>query len=197
MPVVVVDDRGHPAGLPSVSSANRQGAGLATRHLLELGRRRIAVVAGPMDYGCCRDRFEGYREALTEAGVELDPSLVVGADFTAAGGRAAVTELVERGVAFDAVFAMNDLMAIGALDVLGDRVPAEVSVVGFDDIAAAELTRPKLTTVRQPLYEMGQTAVSLALEAIEHGTTAEQNVTLPTTLIVRGSCGGIVSMSGH
>jgi LacI family transcriptional regulator len=188
LPVVVVDDRGHPAELPSVSSANESGALLATRHLLQLGRRRIAVVAGPMSFGCCRDRLSGYRSALDDAGVPFDPSLVVTADFTTAGGRAAVAELVDD--SYDAVFAMNDLMAIGALDVLGDRVPAEVSVVGFDDIAAAELTRPKLTTVRQPLYEMGQTAVALALEAIESGTSAARNVTLPTTLVVRQSCGG-------
>lgn len=190
LPVVVVDDRGHPAGLPSVSSANHQGAVLATRHLLGLGRRRIAVVAGPMDYGCCGDRLSGYREALAEASVTYDPSLVVDADFTMAGGRAAVAALLARDPSIDAVFAMNDLMAIGALDVLGDRVPSEVSVVGFDDIAAAELTRPQLTTVHQPLYEMGQTAVSLALDAIEGGTTVQRNVTLPTRLVVRHSCGG-------
>jgi LacI family transcriptional regulator len=190
LPVVVVDDRGHPAELPSVSSANRQGASLATRHLLELGRRRIAVIAGPMEYGCCRDRLAGYTDALDEAGVEFDPSLVVDADFTAAGGTAALASLLSRDASVDAVFAMNDLMAIGALDLLDDRVPQDVSVVGFDDIAAAELTRPRLTTVHQPLYEMGQTAVALALEAIESGVIAEQNVTLPTTLVVRESCGG-------
>ncbi len=116
------------------------------------------------------------------------PSLVVDANFTMAGGRAAVATLLARDPSVDAVFAMNDLMAIGAMDVLGGRVPTEVSVVGFDDIAAAELTRPQLTTVHQPLYEMGQTAVSLALDAIECGTTVQQNVMLPTRLVVRQSC---------
>lgn len=191
MPVVVVDDRGHPAGLPSVSSANREGARLAIRHLLGLGRRRIAVIAGPMDYGCCQDRLAGYREALVERGVAFDESLIVTANFRTTGGSSAVDELVARGVSFDAVFAMNDLMAIGAMNALGDRVPNEVAVVGFDDIDAAQLTRPQLTTVHQPLYEMGQTAVTMALEAIDGGGSEVQNVVLPTALVVRQSCGGM------
>lgn len=189
MPVVVLDDRGHRPDLPCVASANVDGGRIATRHLLDLGRRRIAVLTGSMHFGCCQERLAGYREALREAGLPCVDDLVVSSDFTVEGGRVAIEELDRRRIEYDAVFAMNDLMAIGALSALDDRVPDAVSVVGFDDIDAARLTRPALTTIHQPLYEMGQTAVQMVLSAIE-GDSPVENVELPVRLIVRDSCGG-------
>lgn len=194
MPVVVLDDRGHRPDLPSVSSADADGGRIAARHLLGLGRRRIAVITGPMDFGCCQERLAGYRAALGEAGIPYDEQLVVRSDFRFDGGRAAIEQLDRSGQSYDAVFAMNDLMALGALTELGDRVPHDVSVVGFDDIEAASLTRPALTTVHQPLYELGETAVRMVLDAIDSTASrtagaVRERVELPVRLVVRESCG--------
>jgi LacI family transcriptional regulator len=127
LPVVMIDDRGHHPGFPSVATSNHDGAATAAAHLLAGGRRRLAMVTGPAEFGCTRDRAAGLRDRLTGAGVELDPRLVVAGDFTRGGGEDAVRELLATGAAFDAVFAHNDLMAVGVLDGLsaaGRTVPA-------------------------------------------------------------------------
>lgn len=190
LPVVLIDDRGYNPGFPSVTTTNRAGATDATHHLLSLGRRRIAMITGPMGYGCNRDRLAGYRQALEEAGLAFDPALVVEGDFTEAGGAAAAAALLAGGSFFDGLFAANDLMAIGAMRALrqaGRWVPDDVAIVGFDDIPSAAHTDPPLTTVRQPLYEMGRTAAQMLLANLQGEPLPASPVQLPTSLVVRGS----------
>jgi LacI family transcriptional regulator len=190
LPVVMIDDRGHHPGFPSVATSNHDGAADAAAHLLACGRRRLAMVTGPAEFGCTRDRAAGLRDRLARAGVELDPRLVVEGDFTRGGGADAVRELVTRGADFDAVFAHNDLMAVGVLDGLsaaGRTVPGDVAVVGFDDISIAAHTRPALTTVRQPSREMGEAAATMLLDNLGGTDLPAAPRVLPTSLVVRES----------
>lgn len=177
-----------------VDCDNRGGARDAVRHLLSLGRTRIAHITGALDQTSAVDRLDGYRDAVPGH----DPRLVVEGDFTSASGERAMRELLARGPGPDAVFAGNDLMAAGALRVLrerGRRVPDDVAVVGFDDmLPIAEQTEPPLTTVRQDIEEMGRLMARLLLQDLQDldGTggreqTAGGGVVLSTTLIRRAS----------
>jgi LacI family transcriptional regulator len=193
VPVVLIDDRveHRDRDFPSVGTTNERGAADATRHLLELGRRRIAIVTGPMDQDVGRNRLRGYRQALEEAGVPYRPELVVEGTFEPDSGRAAVASLLSSGLSFDALFASNDEMALGALRALhaaGVRVPDDVALVGFDDVTAGSFTIPALTTVHQPLYEMGSAAARTVVAAAE-GRDIERHIEIPTRLVVRESCG--------
>ena len=195
LPIVVVDDRGHYPDLPTVATTNIEGGRSATRHLIEHGRQRIAMLNGPHDFGCNRDRLEGYKSALQDAGLRFDPQLVVDSDFKESGGASAMTELLAADPRLDAVFVANDVMAFGAMRALrnaGRRVPDDVAVVGFDDIPASAMTHPPLTTVRQPLYEMGRTAASMVMAAVR-GESIAKRIELPTSLVVRDSSGGTSS----
>jgi LacI family transcriptional regulator len=190
LPVVMIDDRGHHPGFPSVATSNRAGAAVAAAHLLTTGRRRLAMVTGPAEFGCTRDRTAGLHERLGEAGVRVDERLLVEGDFTRGGGQAAVEELLASGAAFDAVFAHNDLMAVGVLDGLraaGVTVPDDVAVIGFDDISIAAHTRPALTTVRQPSREMGEAAASMLLDYLNGTELPADPQVVPTSLVVRES----------
>lgn len=174
-----------------VGSDNRQGGYAATRHLLDLGRRRIAFVGDNSDhYPELQDRYQGYCDALLEAGLPIDPAMQVDANLTEQSGRLGVAALAARKLPFDAIFAASDLIAIGAmrgLEQMGLAVPDHVAVVGFDDISAASLTRPPLTTVQQDFALAGEALVA-ALIATLRGEPAP-SVALPTRLIVRQSCG--------
>jgi len=195
LPIVVVDDRGHYPDLPTVATTNIEGGRSATRHLIDIGRQRIAMLNGPHDFGCNRDRLEGYKSALQDAGLRFDPQLVVDSDFKESGGASAMTELLAADPRLDAVFVANDVMAFGAMRALrnaGRRVPDDVAVVGFDDIPASAMTHPPLTTVRQPLYEMGRTAASMVMAAVR-GESIAKRIELPTSLVVRDSSGGTPS----
>ncbi len=172
---------------------NREAAKSAVRHLAGRGRRRIATNTGPQDMGAGLDRLEGYLEALAELGLPRDQRLVAHADFTYEGGAAAMRRLLEAAPDLDAVFAASDLMAAGALGVLraaGRAVPETVAVVGFDDSPLAEAMEPPLTSVRQPIEEMGRELVRLLAESIERGHRATRRVLLSTELVPRGSSGG-------
>ncbi|MEU6086636.1 LacI family DNA-binding transcriptional regulator [Streptomyces sp. NPDC047085] len=177
-----------------VDSDNRGGAGAAVRHLVALGRTRIAHITGALDQTSAVDRLDGYRDAVGDA----DPRLVVESDFTPAGGERAMRVLLDRCPDVDAVFAANDLTALGALHVLresGRRVPEDVAVIGFDDmLTVAEQTDPPLTTVRQDIEEMGRLMARLLLTcppgAAQDGAGPDatpSSVVLPTTLIRRAS----------
>ncbi|PRX01059.1 UNVERIFIED_ORG: LacI family transcriptional regulator [Actinomadura viridilutea] len=171
--------------LPYCDCDNVAGARSAVRHLLDRGRRRIAAIGGPPDMSAALDRMTGYREVLS--GTDRR-SLVAMGDFTRESGAAAMRQLLEDDPGLDAVFAANDLMAIGALHALrqaGRRVPDDVAVVGFDDIEAARYTDPPLTTVRQPVAEVARAVVRRLLGS-EEERTAEPLI-LPTELIVRDS----------
>jgi DNA-binding LacI/PurR family transcriptional regulator len=159
--------------------------------LIDHGRQRIAMLNGPHDFGCNRDRFEGYKSALQEAGLRLDPRRVTDSDFKEDGGASAMAKLLAADPRLDAVFAANDVMAFGAMRTLrnaGRRIPDDVAVVGFDDIPASAMTHPPLTTVRQPLYEMGRTAASMVMAAVR-GESIAKRTELPTSLVVRDSSG--------
>ncbi|PAZ11199.1 LacI family transcriptional regulator [Streptomyces sp. SA15] len=180
-------------GVVYVDSDNRGGAREAVRHLVGLGRTRVAHITGALDQTSAVDRLDGYRDVMVDA----DPRLIVEGDFTPAGGERAMRELLDRRPDLDAVFAANDLAASGALRVLrerGLRVPEDVAVIGFDDmLPVAEQTDPPLTTVRQDIEEMGRLMARLLLRGLDRrNTTLEQGATpsgvvLPTTLVRRAS----------
>jgi DNA-binding LacI/PurR family transcriptional regulator len=174
-----------------VCSDNRAGGEQAVRHLLSLGRRRIACVGSASDqWPEFQLRHAGYVQALRDAGLEPDPGLLVEAQSSEADGHAAGLALLDRGADFDAVFAASDRIAIGIIGALRDRgrsVPQDVAVVGFDDIAAAAHFNPPLTTVQQDTERAGEMLVSNLLRLIE-GETAESALIEPK-LVVRASCG--------
>jgi DNA-binding LacI/PurR family transcriptional regulator len=173
-----------------VDADNRGGAGKAVGHLARRGRRRIATITGSLDMGVGQDRLEGYRDGLAAAGLAGSGDLVETADFTEEGGAAAMGRLLARpGDPVDAVFAASDLMAAGALRALraaGRRVPEEVAVVGFEDSAVARYAQPPLTTVRQPIEEMGRQATRLLLAQVA-GEAGGMHLILDTELVVRAS----------
>ncbi|CAL9334333.1 LacI family DNA-binding transcriptional regulator [Streptomyces sp. enrichment culture] len=193
LPVVLIDDRGRHPEFPHVTAENREGGAAAAHHLLSLERHRPLVVAGPLRFGCVRDRLDGFGGVYAEGGHPLDPALVVESDFTEAGGRAAVRRLLGEGHTFDAVFAHNDLAAIGALAALraaGLRVPDDVAVIGFDDIPMAGLTHPALTTVHQPMRTMGEAAARMLLAQLTGEESSRASAVLPTSVVVRESTVG-------
>ncbi|RAJ59840.1 DNA-binding LacI/PurR family transcriptional regulator [Streptomyces sp. Amel2xB2] len=178
-----------------VDTDNRNGARQAVAHLQERGRRKIAVINGPLDQTSAVDRLLGYCDALGCALQDTDPSLVAQGDFTAEGGERAMARLLDSSPDLDAVFAGNDLMASGALRTLrarGLRVPADVAVVGYDDLEPAAWADPPLTTVRQDVEDMGTMMAELLLRRIgltdETAKTAPlAPVVTPATLVVRES----------
>ena len=190
-PFVVVDPRGPlEDGIASVSAQNASGAREATRHLLDLGHRRIAAVTGPAGWAATEERLVGYHAGLAGAGVLPDPALELTADFVLERGRDATRALLDLPDPPTAIFAFNDSLAIGAMQAAAERglrVPDDLSVVGFDDSDEAALVTPALTSVRQPLGEMGRMAVSLLTRLLDGQRIDPGRVELATKLIVRGS----------
>ncbi|HZQ89045.1 MAG TPA: LacI family DNA-binding transcriptional regulator [Gaiellaceae bacterium] len=190
-PLVVLDPKTPVGpGIPSVSAANTAGAAAATRHLLGLAHRRIAAITGPAGWCATVDRLAGIHAALAEAGIEPRAAFEAEADFEVAGGRAAAVRLVTLPDRPTAIVAFNDNLAIGALQAareLGLALPADLSVVGFDDSEQAPLVTPGLTTVRQPLGEMARMAVSLLTRLLADRPVEALKVELATTLVVRES----------
>lgn len=194
LPVVLIDTRGDHPAFPSVTTTNVAGGFDATTHLLRQGRARVAMINGPALFGCSVDREAGYRRALEQAGLPVDAGLVVEAAFDEAGGAAALRRLLAAAPGITGLFAANDLMAIGAMAAIaatGRSVPDDIAVVGFDDIPAAAHTSPALTTVRQPLYEMGHAAALHLIDRLEGDARQPQSTTLPTSLVIRRSCGAV------
>ncbi|AFZ69218.1 LacI family DNA-binding transcriptional regulator [Deinococcus peraridilitoris] len=164
---------------------NEQGGYLAARHLLRAGHRRIAHISGPLYHEDCRARLQGYGRALLEAGIDLNDDLVVESDFSEAGGQQAAEQLLKLGSAFTAVFVDNDQMAAGVLQACrtaGLQVPDDISVVGYDDVVFASYLTPALTTVRQPLIEMGEATARLALHLLGNGGGTVQRKFEPTLI---------------
>lgn len=175
-----------------IDSDNRGGAYLATQHLLNLGHRRIAIITNSLNTAA-DDRTEGYRQALTEAGLTFQPELLAEGDFTELSGFAAMQRLIPHRP--DAVFVVSDTMSVGALRALnnaGINVPRDMALVSFDDLPVAATTTPALTTVRQPLGN-GALAVATLLDIIKSGDKAPRHIIAPTELIVRASCGAVQS----
>ena len=216
LPVVMIDDQKKPANVPWVGIDNTASAYNATRYLLELGHRRIAYLQGPQDYACVMERYQGYLQALREAGLSEDPTLVLQGRFDIPSGRECAETLFtgEKATWPDAIFASNDQMAYGLLEIAeqrGIRVPEDVSLIGFDDNVLSAHLRPPLTTVRQPFSQMGYTAMQLLLTMIDRDHLSRKRqplgfalpevsqmlvdlpekyaprIQLPTSLIVRAS----------
>ncbi|MGW8379929.1 LacI family DNA-binding transcriptional regulator [Streptomyces sp. ODS28] len=200
MPAVLGGRRTEAEPLPFVDSDNFGGARLAAGHLLAGGRSRVATITGPMDMYVSQCRLDGYRAALREAGLRVaeDERLIAHADFTERGGHAAMRRLLSCGPLPDAVFCASDVMAAGARIALreaGLQVPRDVALVGFDDSAVARHMDPPLTTVRQPIEDMGREMARMLLELMEaqreNGTgaplPAPPGRVLPTSLVRRGS----------
>jgi LacI family transcriptional regulator len=184
-PLMPLDER-----IPSVSAAHTSGADQAMRHLLQLGHRRIAQITGPLGWVATEGRRRGYRAALASAGILPDPALEVEAIPEVEPGRQAAEYLLDLPDRPTAIFAFNDNIAIGAIQAArarGLRVPDDLSVVGFDDVEHATIVTPALTTVRQPLAEMGRTAVSLLTRLLEDHRVETLHVDLATRLVVRDS----------
>ena len=188
---VVVDPRRRVDGpVPTVSAANSSGADQAIRHLLELGHRRIAAITGPRGWLATAERMRGYLAALAAAGIAPDDDLVIESNFDVDGGRAATAILLDLPEPPTAIFAFNDQLAIGSMQTAfarGLHVPDDLSIVGFDDTAEAELVTPSLTTLRQPLAEMGRMGVSLLSRLLDDRQLEALHVELATQLIIRGS----------
>lgn len=190
IPAALIDDRGEsPPDVPSVGATNFAGGFAATEHLVSLGHRRVAVIGGP-PFKSTRERLAGYRTALQEAGATPDPALERPGGFVAETGYEAARGLLSLPERPTAIFAGNDLQAMGvyrALYELGLRCPDDVSVVGFDDLALSRLLTPALTTVRQPVREMGAQATRMLLRIVEGKTLQSSRVELATSLVVRES----------
>lgn len=189
IPLVVLD-RAPASGLCSViRSKNFEGAKLAVNHLLEAGCRKIAHIYGPKEYITAKERMAGYEEAV-KSFPWYAPSLMVPGDFRIDGGLMAVQALFDKHPDVDGIFAGNDLMAIGAikgLRRLGIRVPDDIAVCGFDGIGLTEITEPELTTVAQPIYEMGALATKVLIEKIEQGLGEVKLYELDVQLVERNS----------
>jgi len=211
-PVVIIDDQVVQT-TPWVGADNTTGAYLAVRHLLRLGHQRIAHIQGPQEYLVSQDRYNGYRQALLEAGITPDPELVLRGDFLPLSGRMCASTFFEMPLEKrpTAIFAATDQMAYGVLaaaETYGLQVPQDIALVGFDDDDSSVHIRPPLTTVRQPSHEMGQRGMELLLAMLKAereselaGTdktsreTSPTRILLPTHLVVRASCGANYSIS--
>ena len=190
IPVVAVDPHRGPSGIATVDSDNDAGAVLATEHLISLGHRRIAFLGGRTDLESSRLREEGFRTAMASAGLPVDPDLVRVGGYRREGADRPAHELLELPDPPTAVFAANDLMAIATIDAARDvglRVPQDLSVIGFDDVPEAVAATPPLTTVAQPIQQMGAEAVALLVRLIAGAEVDTDHVRLPTRLVERGS----------
>jgi LacI family transcriptional regulator len=194
IPVVAVDPHTGPSGLPTVDSDNFAGGVMATQYLLALGHRRIGLVGGRPDLESARLREAGFRSAMADAGLDVDESLVVIGGYRPETADQPARELLTRPDRPTAVFAANDLSAIRTIEVaheMGLRVPDDLSVVGFDNVPESALCDPPLTTINQPLRDMGAQALRLLVDLLQ-GKDVTTHLRLPTALVERASCRALV-----
>jgi LacI family transcriptional regulator len=190
-PYVLIDQVDRAEQSMVVNSTNRQGAYEMTQYLIGLGHHRIAFLAGLPQLNSASERFEGYKAALSEHGIPLRDDYIVQGDFRMKVGYRAAQQLLALAEVPTAVFAANDLSALGAIEAIRERnlrIPEDISVTGFDDIPQAAVTNPKLATVRQPLNQMGGEAVNVLLKWLEDPSLEIGQITLETQLIIRDSC---------
>jgi LacI family transcriptional regulator len=188
--VVAVDPHTGPSDLPTVDSDNLRGAQLATQHLLDLGHRRIAMLTGRPDLQSAKLREQGHLEALRASGVRAEPELLRIGGYDPVLSASAAHELLTGPDRPTAIFGANDLSAIAAVEValeLGLRVPEDLSVIGFDNVPEAALATPQLTTVEQPIHDMGRRAINLLIKLIQDEPVETSHITLPTRLVIRQS----------
>ena len=191
LPIVFCGRPGRVGEMSYVDVDNTGGAREAVTHLISSGRGVVALIAGPQDMIAGRDRLDGYRQALAAAGREVDESLVEVGDFSEVSGASAMAALLERRPDIDAVFAASDLMALGALRVLreaGRSVPTDVALVGFDDGPLAAVANPPLTTIHQPMEQLGrEMALMLLAQISAGGVSVPEQLVLDTSLVERAS----------
>jgi LacI family transcriptional regulator len=190
-PFVLIDHQGTGRDCAAVGATNWQGAYNATEYLINLGHRRIGFITGSMDLGAAQDRLEGYRAALRTNRLSFEPDLVYEGTFFQPDGYTGALRFLDLKNRPTAIFASNDVMAMGAMDAIRERglqIPEDISVLGFDDIPQAVLVRPALTTVRQPLEKMARAATQMLLDMLEYPDKKKERFELPTELIVRDSC---------
>ena len=189
---VIIDHHNGTGNEPSVTATNRKGVLDAMRHLLALGHRRIGFITGRMDIACSHARLQGYRDGLAEVGLPFDPELVREGDFMQPTGFQQAQSLLQVADAPTAIIASNDLMAFGVMDAAkanGLKVGRDLSVVGFDDIFMASQAYPTLTTIRQPMADMGEVALEMLIALLQGRMVLSMRRELPTELIIRESTG--------
>lgn len=191
----VVAGRGAPAeasDFPHIDVDGQSGIRTVVEHFVELGHRDIGLILPPLDMAFTGFRHEGYREGLRAAGISYSPEYVVSGDLWWSGGYQGAQSLLDRHPELTAIVACNDLMAFGAMSAIQGRgllVGRDIAVAGFDDIPAAEFAYPSLTTIHQPIYEIGQRLVKMLIDQITGALLQEPHVVLPGTLVVRASSG--------
>jgi LacI family transcriptional regulator len=196
LPIVVT---GRLAGydIPCVDADNQQGARLATTHLISLGHRRIGLITNaPRVYLASQERFVGYQEALQAADITYEEDWVREGYFTGQSGYRAMESLLDLKQRPTAVFVASDVVAFGAMQAIKDRglrIPADIAVVGFDDVSISQYVEPLLTSVRLPAYELGWQAGALALRLVQREPPESYLKLLPTELVVRQSCGALAA----
>lgn len=192
LPLVLACERSDGLDCPKVLIDNVAAATLGVQHLAQQGRRRIATITGPLGNTLSQDRLLGYRAALAKDGLDEDAALVVEGDFSIASGYRAMQQLLANAMRPDSVFCANDEMAIGAAQAIrecGLSIPADIAIVGFDDLRFGEFAVPPLTTIRQPTAELGELAVRMMDDVLHKRSIKRKTVILPHELIVRASSG--------
>ncbi len=189
---------GRPLNLPQanyIDVDNVTGAYNAVAHLLRLGHRQIGTISGPRNTAVGQDRLKGYRQALMDRGISPQESWVATGDFTEQGGFYAAQHLLQTNPDLSALFVASDGMAIGAMRAIrqaGKGIPDDISIVSYDDLPPAQQAVPPLTTIRQPIQQLGRNAVEILLDIIEHGTTPPRQIILETELVIRQSCRSVL-----
>jgi LacI family transcriptional regulator len=189
-PYVLIDHQGAGDVESAAGATNWQGGYDATQYLIDLGHRRIGFITGTLDLGCSRDRLAGYEAALSAHQIPIDPQLIQEGDFNQPTGYQVAQALLDLAELPTAIFASNDVMAFGVMEAVRDRglrIPEDISIVGFDNIPQAEHVSPQLTTIEQPLADMGREATRMLLALIQDPECPYRRVELPTSLVVRAS----------
>lgn len=190
MPVVMIDRDVPNVEVDAVLTDHQLGGFLATRHLLDLGHNRIACIAGPSSITPSAERITGYRNALEEAGIPYDENLIIRGDYHAQSGMEITHSVLKMNPRPTAIFALNDLMALGALRAAAEvdcSVPDDLAVVGYDDLEIARFTNPPLTTISQPKKAIGAQAINLLVDRISNKSRPPSRLVLPPELVVRRS----------
>lgn len=190
IPIVVMDWGPILFASDKIQDNSLQGGYMAAKHLIECGHKEIGCITGPLIRHQAQMRYEGYKRALAEAGIAINPDWIVESDFECEGGYQAFEKLYERGKLPSALFVSNDMMAMGVIQAAsqrGLRVPDDLSLIGYDDVHIAKFMTPALTTIHQPKYRLGKAAIDTLLYRLENPDTTAQIVQLEPTLMVRSS----------
>ncbi|GIA40654.1 Ribose operon repressor [Vibrio cholerae] len=190
IPIVVMDWGPILFASDKIQDNSLQGGYMAAKHLIECGHKEIGCITGPLIRHQAQMRYEGYKRALAEAGIAINPDWIVESDFECEGGYQAFEKLYQRGKLPSALFVSNDMMAMGVIQAAsqrGLRVPDDLSLIGYDDVHIAKFMTPALTTIHQPKYRLGKAAIDTLLYRLENPDTTAQVVQLEPTLVVRSS----------